>query len=717
MWIVEMISRTELEHAILAGGHSIWIGGALGLLLWVCLRLVPARYAALRYVMTLGALGLLVVSLPATYTVLLRAGTPAAVTTGSQALSSAVPSNVEPAIPAVLLRQDVAEGHIDWVQIAALLWAAGFAAMLIRMAVQLRGTRRLLDGAQDASQTAAGQTMGRLLQRLQWRAPLRVLLTPQLNSPAVLGIFRPVLLIPPAIACELTPQQLESILLHELAHIRRYDYLVNIGQLLVEALLFFNPAVWLISRQVRIEREACCDAFAARITGEPLRYAEALGVVMGRLGSMPATMAATGQGRGTALDRVRRLLVPGYRPGLRLSGPVLTGAVVAGLLLLACLWQATGTVAAAVAAESSTTRASGEDAGKADLGIIAADNPGEGEYYVGGQVARVGVYSLSAQQQITLKQAVVSAGIDNKTILPGVTVDLIRRLPGNKERITTIDLDAVFKGTQPDRYLQPNDILQVRTSPSATAPAQPTTSSTIQRVGSGKIPPDIIAADNPGDVGEYYMGGQVKRGGVYSLTAREITLKQAVVSAGGVDSKTPAGMQALLIRRLPGNKESFSTVDVAAVFQNTQPDYYLQPYDLLIVQSASHAPASAQPAALPGVQVVGSGKITLDIIPANNPGDGEYYMGGHVQRVGVYSLTRRQITIKQALVSAGGLDAKIPAAGQTLLIRRPPGGQERITPIDLDALFKGTQPDRYLQPNDILVVGTKPPATAPATPK
>jgi len=74
----------------------------------------------------------------------------------------------------------------------------------------------------------------------------------------------------------LTPEQLRFILLHELAHIRRGDYLVNLCQLLVEALLFFNPAVWWLSRQIRLEREACCDAVAIERSGAPTEYARTL---------------------------------------------------------------------------------------------------------------------------------------------------------------------------------------------------------------------------------------------------------------------------------------------------------------------------------------------------------------------------------------------------------------------------------------------------------
>lgn len=354
MWIIDSALRTEVERAIFAAGHSLWIGGVLGILLWALLRVTPAKRTALRYAMALGALALVAISLPATYTALAMKETPHAemtATLAGQSESQAIPPADRPKLSASPEQPGLIAtgGRIDWIPIAAGLWAAGFAVMMLRMAVHLRGARRLMARCQDASQSTVGEQVRRLLERLQWRRNIRVMVAAGLSSPAVVGFLRPVLLIPAAIACELTPQQLESILLHELAHIRRHDYLVNVGQMLIEALLFFSPAVWFISRQIRIEREACCDAFAAHATGEPLRYAEALSAVMSRLGNLPTAMALMGQGKATLLDRVRRLLVPGYRPGLRLSVPMLICTVVAGLLLFAGLWRTTDKAVVAVA--------------------------------------------------------------------------------------------------------------------------------------------------------------------------------------------------------------------------------------------------------------------------------------------------------------------------------------------------------------------------------
>ena len=95
-------------------------------------------------------------------------------------------------------------------------------------------------------------------------------------GPSVIGWLKPVVLLPAATLLGLTPEQLEAVLAHELAHIRRYDYLVNIVQMLIETLFFYHPAVWWISGRIRQERELCCDDIAVRCCGDAVGYARAL---------------------------------------------------------------------------------------------------------------------------------------------------------------------------------------------------------------------------------------------------------------------------------------------------------------------------------------------------------------------------------------------------------------------------------------------------------
>ncbi len=97
-----------------------------------------------------------------------------------------------------------------------------------------------------------------------------------------MGVWRPAILVPLGFMSGLAPTQVEAILAHELAHIRRWDYLANLVQLLVETLLFYHPCVWWISAQIRQEREHCCDDIAANVLGDRVAYAEMLVMLEGR---------------------------------------------------------------------------------------------------------------------------------------------------------------------------------------------------------------------------------------------------------------------------------------------------------------------------------------------------------------------------------------------------------------------------------------------------
>ena len=124
--------------------------------------------------------------------------------------------------------------------------------------------------------------------------------------PTVVGWLRPAILLPIAALASLTPAQVEAILAHELAHIRRHDYAVNLLQTIAETLLFYHPAVWWISNRIRVEREHCCDDIAIAVCGDPLGYAQALAELeTWRTSAATMALAATD---GSFLERVRRIL-------------------------------------------------------------------------------------------------------------------------------------------------------------------------------------------------------------------------------------------------------------------------------------------------------------------------------------------------------------------------------------------------------------------------
>jgi len=150
--------------------------------------------------------------------------------------------------------------------------------------------------------------LARLSVQLRISRPIRLLESCLADVPMVLGHFRPFILMPVGLLAGLPAEQVEAILLHELAHIRRYDYLINVLQRSVEGLLFYHPAVWWISRVIRAERENCCDDVVVATRGDAHEYAVALAALeQNRWSGRDPAVAATG---GSLVKRIRRLLYP-----------------------------------------------------------------------------------------------------------------------------------------------------------------------------------------------------------------------------------------------------------------------------------------------------------------------------------------------------------------------------------------------------------------------
>jgi uncharacterized protein (TIGR03435 family) len=133
--------------------------------------------------------------------------------------------------------------------------------------------------------------------------------------PAVIGWLRPYILLPISALTGLGESELQAIIAHELAHVKRYDYLVNLLQNAIETLLFYHPAVWWLSGGIREERERCCDDLAVALCGDPILYAEALARLEEMRGIPEPALAATG---GDLLARIRRLTGKSETPRHRL---------------------------------------------------------------------------------------------------------------------------------------------------------------------------------------------------------------------------------------------------------------------------------------------------------------------------------------------------------------------------------------------------------------
>jgi hypothetical protein len=136
---------------------------------------------------------------------------------------------------------------------------------------------------------------------------VQVVQSAAVHVPLVVGWLRPVVMLPASALTGLSPAQLESIIAHELAHVRRHDYLVNALQSVAEVLLYYHPACWWISHRIRVEREHCCDDMAVALCGDGVTYASALADLETHRRQAAFALAATD---GPLLQRVRRVIAP-----------------------------------------------------------------------------------------------------------------------------------------------------------------------------------------------------------------------------------------------------------------------------------------------------------------------------------------------------------------------------------------------------------------------
>jgi beta-lactamase regulating signal transducer with metallopeptidase domain len=297
----------------------LWQGALVALGTAAALALLRGRAASTRYLVACAALALMLI-LPV-ITVLRGAGD-RPLSTWSSGLTSAEPERIAPkagagpqVFPATLAdvsKEMARSSRLRWQEVArpflpqiAMIWFVGVLFLSMRLARSWNQLRHIARHG-TAPAPARWQIMvSELMKRMQIRRSVRLLSSTLNQVPAAFGWLRPVILVPMSALNNLSVQQMESILAHELAHIRRHDYLVNLLQSAVEILLFYHPAVWWVSARMRVERENCCDDIAVEICGDVKTYARAL-VELEELRRAPALVVAANGG--SLLVRIRRLL-------------------------------------------------------------------------------------------------------------------------------------------------------------------------------------------------------------------------------------------------------------------------------------------------------------------------------------------------------------------------------------------------------------------------
>lgn len=211
------------------------------------------------------------------------------------------------------------------------VWSVGVVLLSLRLVGTLLHLERWRRHYARPADPEAQARLDALARRLGLRRRVALFLSDRLEVPSAWGVVRPVVVLPASLLLGLAPAQAEAVILHELAHIRRHDYLVNLLQSVVETALFYHPAVWWVSSVVRREREHVCDDLVVDALGDPAPYARALLLLEERRRAPRPALSAK---EGKLMDRIARILAPRPAP-VRLSplAPALAALAVVGLAL------------------------------------------------------------------------------------------------------------------------------------------------------------------------------------------------------------------------------------------------------------------------------------------------------------------------------------------------------------------------------------------------
>ncbi len=270
----------------------------------------------------------------------------------------------------------------DYAPLVTSLYLIGVALMGLRLSLGLWGGRRLRNHATLITDRSLLDALQRQADALGMKFVPALAYCERVTVPTVLGILKPMVLLPVSLASGLAPDQIESVLAHELAHLRRYDHLVNLMQCVIESVLFFHPAVWWVSRRIRDEREHCCDDLVIASGAVPLDYAASLLRVAElsreaeqqrghhhRRSFAAVSLFATGDRPSTLRQRIARLLGDPVESRVRLRHPWTACGLLAASLSIA--WF-TAAVQRPIAAQPEETD-QGESAAQADESAAKPD--------------------------------------------------------------------------------------------------------------------------------------------------------------------------------------------------------------------------------------------------------------------------------------------------------------------------------------------------------
>ena len=315
--------------------HFLWQGGLVALSLWVILHLLKRKSAETRYAVACTAM-LVLLLCPLITFALIYFGILRRVTAYGE---NAVPASLAFLSNSISHLLDSPDGAHFLAALAG-AWMAGVLVLFGRLLAGWLRVQRIRRSATPVSNLVFQGRLSVMALRIGLHKPVRLMESALATGPAVVGFLRPMILFPAAALTGLWPVQVEAILAHELAHIRRHDYLVNLLQSLVETLLFYHPAVWWVSARIREERENCCDDLAVKAcagmasasAGDRTFYAGCLADLDDLRPAHPSL--AMGAAAGSLLGRVQRILAMPHG-GSGAGVPMLGVLAITGIFLVA----------------------------------------------------------------------------------------------------------------------------------------------------------------------------------------------------------------------------------------------------------------------------------------------------------------------------------------------------------------------------------------------
>jgi beta-lactamase regulating signal transducer with metallopeptidase domain len=316
--------------------HFCWQGAIVAIILACALGLLPLRASRLRYSIACSAMAFMVMLAAVTFCMLETNSQPK-----PQRFAIAFAEDFGHAFNNSL-QQSAGQWTVRFEKVlnrslpaVISFWFAGVLFLLCRLNLGLMATRKIKLLALESTSADLQHVLHALGTRLGVQRTVKLVNSAHVEAPIVIGWLKPAILLPVGCMTGLSTLQVEAVLAHELAHVHRHDYLVNLFQSVMETVLFYHPAVWWVSKQIRREREHCCDDSAVEVCGDRLAYAKALNFLEERRSPVPA--GAFGAAGGVLKMRIARLLGLNQPPVFPLTPALILlvlAAATAGLVVL-----------------------------------------------------------------------------------------------------------------------------------------------------------------------------------------------------------------------------------------------------------------------------------------------------------------------------------------------------------------------------------------------